>query len=73
MRKLADGKTEHLLKLRGFGDGDSTWEPKNNLDCGDLIEVFEKVRKEKGRLKHGDKLRFLSSEVSAQEGKEWGR
>ena len=36
-----NGEVEYLLKWQGYSAADSTWEPRANLQCEDLIIAFE--------------------------------
>jgi hypothetical protein len=44
-KRVVGGKTQYLLKWKGYDSDENTWEPEENLDCQDLLEEFNKKAK----------------------------
>lgn len=54
-KRIKKGKIEYFLKWKGYPDSDNTWEPKEHLDCPELIESFETNLKKQQAEKKKDK------------------
>ena len=53
-KRIRQGKVEYLLKWRGYASDDNTWEPKDNLQCSELVEAYEKSH-QKPKVPSGSK------------------
>lgn len=59
-KRTVRGKIEYHLKWKGYPDSDNTWEPKDNLECPDLIADYEAKEKEKKELEKKERKKSSS-------------
>jgi chromobox protein 1 len=51
--RLRRGKVQYLVKWKDWSDDDNTWEVEKNINCKDLLDMFNKNKEEKENAKKG--------------------
>jgi len=59
-KRIRKGRIEYYLKWKGFSHDDNTWEPIKNLRCPEIIEEFERIRREEQERSSFERKRKLS-------------
>jgi len=50
-KRIVKGQIQYLIKWKGFNETDNTWEPKENLECPELIAEYENAEIKKDNSK----------------------